>query len=73
LWVAHGVITVGDQRFDNMVPTALCVEGDVKLVFSGAEGVLEVVGGGLRVEVTGEAVFADELSGTCRLLVDSPA
>jgi hypothetical protein len=64
LWVTDGVITVGEQVFDNIVPAAKEAEVDVKLVFSGAEGVLEVVGVGLRVEVTGEARFVEDFPGS---------
>jgi hypothetical protein len=63
LWILDGMLTVGGEVFDNMVPTDVIADGDVKLVFSGAEGVLEVVGGGLRVEVTGEATYVEDFSG----------
>jgi hypothetical protein len=63
LWIMEGVISVGDETFDNMMPTHVIANGDVKLVFSGAEGVLDVVGAGIRVEVTGEAVFVEGFPG----------
>ena len=52
LWIIDGVISVGDETFDNMMPTDVLAHADVKLVLSGAEGVLDVVGVGVRVEVT---------------------
>jgi hypothetical protein len=60
LWIIDGVIRVGDETFDNMMPTDVLADGDVKLVFSGAEGVLDVVGAGIRVEVTGEAKHVED-------------
>jgi hypothetical protein len=63
LLIIDGVISVGDETFDNTMPTDVLADGHVKLVFSGAEGVLDVVGVGVRVEVTGEAVFVEGFPG----------
>ena len=62
LWITDGMVAVGDEVFDNMVPMVFSADGDARLVFSG--GVLEVVGVGVRVEVTGEATFVEDLPGS---------
>ena len=64
LWILDGTTAVDDTVLYNEMPVPIEKEGDVRLVFSGTEGVLEVVGGGIRIEVTGEAVFVEEFPGS---------
>jgi len=63
LLVSGGVIAAWDETYDHLVPLELATDAETTLLFNGAEGVLEIVGIGLRVSLAGEATYVAEVPG----------
>ena len=63
LWILDGVIAVGLQTYDDLLPLPFDQSGSVVVMLTGAEGTLRVTGVAAALTLLGEPTLVEEFPG----------